>query len=101
MTLEERWEIESEILKGVFIKKKSNKEGEIKMEYICRIPTIEEVNERWKYLVDSHEEDRMNWEQWRNEALYNFGKRSFIIYYGFLDGKVICEATAIVNTTTD
>ena len=71
------------------------------MEYICRIPTIEEVNERWKFLVDSHKEDRMNWEQWRNEALYNFGKKNFIIYYGFLDGKVICEATAIVNTTTD
>ena len=68
------------------------------MNYECRIPTIEEVNERWKFLVDSHEEDKMNWEKWRKEALYNFGNGNFIIYYGFLDGKVICEATAIVKS---
>ena len=67
------------------------------MEFICRIPTIEEVNERWQFLLESNEEDRVNWEHWRREALYNFAKGSFIIYYGFLDGKIICEATAIVN----
>lgn len=68
------------------------------MEFICKIPSIEEVNRRWEHLVDrSIEEDRMNWEKWRKEALYNFAKGNTIIYYGFMGDEIMCEATAVVK----
>ncbi len=67
----------------------------------CRIPNIEEINKRWDYLLKGRTTDKENWELWRKQALYNFAKRNFIIYYGFLNDEIICEATAIVGSETD
>ena len=71
------------------------------MSFECRIPTIDEVNKRWDYLTKDRTDDKENWEKWRKEALYNFTVGNYIIYYGFLDDEIICEATAIVKSNQD
>lgn len=68
------------------------------MNFICKIPNIDEINKRWDYLTKDRTIDKENWDKWRKEALYNFAVGNTIIYYGFLDNEIICEATAVIKT---
>ena len=64
--------------------------------YICRRASGAEVAARWEYLTALHPgSDR--WAAFRDLALKGFAEGSMIQYYGFLDGTIICEATAYVN----
>lgn len=67
------------------------------MEFICKIPTVEEMEKRWDFLVNSHEEDRVNWEKWKKTAIDNFVTGKTIPYYGFIDGIIMCEATVVID----
>ena len=44
---------------------------------------------------------RKKWIVWKAEAIDHCKKGSSIPYYGILDGKIICEATAIVDQSTE
>lgn len=66
-------------------------------DFICRIPTMEEINQKWDYEILQSGDDRENWVIWKRRALENVQKGYSIPYYGFLDGTIICEATAMFN----
>ena len=67
------------------------------MKFECRIPSVEEVDRRWDYLTKDRTTDKKNWEKWRKEALENFTSGKTIIYFGFMDDEIICEATAVIK----
>ncbi len=71
------------------------------MEFICKIPNIDEINKRWDYLTKDRTVDKENWNIWRKQAIYNYSVGNYIMYYGFLDDEIICEATAIVKANQD
>lgn len=64
--------------------------------YICKQATIEEIIKKWDYEVELH----------KDNLLYPFAKKEFveealkgtrIAYVGILNGKIICDATAIIK----
>ena len=69
------------------------------MSYIIKTPSIEEMNKRWDYLINSKDnrEDQSNWIVWKEKAIDNFVFGKTIPYYGFLDDEIICEATVVIN----
>lgn len=69
------------------------------MSYIIKIPSIEEMNKRWNYLINNKEnlEDQYNWIIWKEKAIDNFVSGKTIPYYGFLNDEIICEATVILD----
>ena len=70
-------------------------------DFICKVPSVEEINKRWDYLTKDRTVDKENWGLWRKQALSNFLDGIYIMYYGFLDDEIICEATAIVKPNED
>ena len=64
--------------------------------YVCRIPTPEEMNQKWDYEIALHTE-KANWIAWKDEAIQSVRTGQSVPYYGFLDGNIICEATAVTD----
>lgn len=62
--------------------------------FICRIPSREEMIRRWDDEIALHADQR-NWITWKDEAIRGFLEGRSIPWYGFLDGEIICEATAV------
>ena len=67
------------------------------MAYVCKIPTIEEMNKKWDYEISNSIDNKENWIQWKKEAIQNKREKKQIPYYGILDGEIICEATASIS----
>lgn len=65
--------------------------------YICKIPSLEEINTKWDYEIAHSGEDKSNWIVWKKRAIKNYNHGYTIPYYGILDGVIICEATAMVD----
>ena len=66
-------------------------------QYVCRIPSIDEMERKWDDEISRNEDDRESWIIWKQEALAGFREGKMIPYYGFLDGEIICEATAVIH----
>lgn len=64
-------------------------------EYICKIATIDEMECKWNYEIKKNKNP--NWEIWKSEAIERVKNRQAIAYYGILDGKIISEATAMLD----
>ena len=64
--------------------------------YICKIASSEEMEQKWDYEIALHSE-KENWIVWKDEAIEGARAGRSIPYYGILDGTVICEATAELN----
>lgn len=67
------------------------------MNYVCKIASLEEMNTKWDYEIDNATDDKYNWTVWKKENISRFKKKYIIPYYGLLNGKIICECTAIIN----
>ena len=65
--------------------------------YVCRIPTQAEMAVRWDRNIASAKGDKGNWIIWKEETIGQFRDGLIIPYYGFLDGRAICECTAAVS----
>ena len=65
--------------------------------YICKIASLEEVATMHDFYIENDIEDRDNWIKWKENAIDNIRNNRIINYYGFLNGKTICEATAAIN----
>ena len=63
--------------------------------YICKIANKEELLKRWEYLIRIHPNNN-DWVKYKENAIKNFDNESTISYLGFLDGEIICEATAYI-----
>lgn len=65
-------------------------------EYVCKIASAEEMNEKWNYEIAIHKNDE-NWIVWKNEAIQRSKEGRSIVYYGVLNEKIISEATAVLD----
>lgn len=69
---------------------------QIKMkEYICKIAAIDEMERKWNYEIKKNK--RPNWKIWKAEAIERVRNGQSIAYYGILNGKIICETTAVLD----
>ena len=66
-------------------------------EYICKIASLDEMNTKWDYEIANAGEDKNNWIIWKKCSIEHMLKGKSIPYYGILDGKIISEATAILD----
>lgn len=64
--------------------------------YICKIATIEEMEQNWNYLIEIHP-DNNAWKIYKDEAIKNMQNGNTIVYYGILNGEIISEATAMLS----
>lgn len=62
--------------------------------YVCRRATAAEMEVKWAALC---KEGDPNWSVWKDEAIERVRKGESIAYYGFLNGRAICEATAMLE----
>lgn len=69
----------------------------MKQDFVCKIPTLEEMNIKWDYEIEQNKEHQSNWIIWKKQFMENAFQEYIIPYYGFLNGKIICEATAIIE----
>ena len=67
-----------------------------KKNYVCKIASLQEMEEKWDYEIRLHPRQE-NWIIWKAEAINNFQTGRSIPYYGILDGTIICEATAVID----
>jgi len=64
--------------------------------YVCKVADRDELARRWEYLIGIHPGDP-RWLKFRENALKHYDEQSTISYLGFLDGEIICEATAYIK----
>ena len=69
----------------------------MKSDYICKVPSLQEMNTKWDYEISHSGEDKSNWIIWKKENISRFKSGDIIPYYGILNGTIICEATAIIS----
>lgn len=67
-----------------------------KKNYVCKIASLQEMEEKWHYEIARHPGES-NWIIWKEEAISDFRAGRSIPYYGILDGTIICEATAMLD----
>ncbi len=63
------------------------------MNYICRIPSREELERKWDYEISIHN-NKDEWRAWKEEFITAIESGDRISYYGFLGDEIICEGTA-------
>ena len=68
--------------------------------YICKIATIEEMEQNWNYLIEIHPNNNV-WKIYKEESIKNMKEKNAIVYYGILNGVIISEATAFIANTDD
>ncbi len=64
--------------------------------FCCRIPTAAEMETKWDYEI-AHAEDPAPWRLWKASHIERARLGKSIPYYGFWNGRIICEATAMVS----
>ncbi|MCH5197479.1 MAG: HD domain-containing protein [Oscillospiraceae bacterium] len=69
----------------------------VKLNYICKIASIDEVIEKYNYEIEHSNDNKENWIIWKKEALDRTKSGKSVPYYGILNGKIICEATAALD----
>ena len=62
----------------------------------CKIATVEDMHKKWDYEINRHPGDN-RWKIWKDIAIHNMQKGNRICFYGFYDGEIVAEATAIVS----
>lgn len=67
-------------------------------DYICKIASVDEMEAKWNYEIKKHKSS--NWKKWKAEAIERAKQGQSIAYYGILNGKIICEATAMLDKNT-
>lgn len=64
--------------------------------FTCKIAPLPDIEKRWDTLIKNHP-DNPSWPIWKNNTITNNQNSYRISYYGYLDGVIITEATAIIN----
>lgn len=64
--------------------------------FTCKIAPLSDIEKRWDTLIKNHP-DNPNWSIWKNDTIINNQNNYRISYYGYLDGEIISEATAIIS----
>ena len=66
-------------------------------EYICKIASIDEVITKWNYEIKKQKQRKSALELLKNNAVENIKNGQAITYYGKLNDKIICQATAMFD----
>lgn len=64
-------------------------------EYLCKIASIDEMEIKWNDEIKKHKSS--NWKIWKAEAIERVKNGQGIAYYGILNGRIICESTALLD----
>lgn len=64
-------------------------------EYICKTASIADMEVKWNDEIKRHKSP--NWQIWKTEAIERVQNGQSIAYYGILNGKIICETTALLD----
>lgn len=64
-------------------------------EYICKMAAIDEIEVKWNYEIKKNKNS--NWKIWKHESISRVKNGQSIVYYGVLNGEIICEATAMFD----
>lgn len=64
-------------------------------QYSCKIATVDEMEAKWD--AEIKRQNSPNWKIWKREAVERVKNGQSIVYYGILNGKVVCEATAMFD----
>lgn len=64
-------------------------------EYICKIAEIADMEAKWNYEIKKNK--HRNWKIWKKQYIQQMLNGQSIAYYGILNGKIICEATAVFD----
>lgn len=67
-------------------------------DYICKTASVDEMEAKWNDEIKKHKSS--NWKIWKAEAIERAKQGQSIVYYGILNGKIICEATAMLDKNT-
>lgn len=67
--------------------------------YICKIASLDDMNTKWDYEIDNATDDKENYIIWKKANIERFQKGYIIPYYGILNGKIISECTAVINSS--
>lgn len=67
-------------------------------DYICKTASVDDMEAKWNYEIKKHKS--LNWKLWKSEAIERAKQGQSIAYYGILNGKIICEATAMLDKNT-
>lgn len=65
-------------------------------DYQCKIANIEEIEEKWDYEISIHGDNPL-YIKAKNNYVNEVKKGTRIVYIGKLNGKIICDATAIIK----
>lgn len=63
--------------------------------FVCKIASVDEMETKWNYEIKKHKSP--NWKIWKIESIERVKNGQSIAYYGILNGKIICETTAMVD----
>ena len=63
--------------------------------YICKIASVDEMKIKWNYEIKKHKSP--NWKIWKVESIERVKNGQCIVYYGIINGKIICETTAMID----
>ena len=66
--------------------------------YLCKIASLEEMHRKWDDEIRRHPGEE-NWIIWKQEAISNYGAGKSIPYFGILGDRIICEATAVIDSS--
>lgn len=66
-------------------------------QFVCKVASVEEMNQKWDYEIAHSRKDRENWIVWKERHIEYYQKGYSLPYYGILDGQIICEATALLH----
>lgn len=64
-------------------------------QYSCKIATIDELETKWDAQIKRQKSP--NWKIWKTQAVERVKNGQSIVYYGMLNGKPVCEATALFD----
>ncbi len=64
--------------------------------FVCKIADRDELLKRWEYLTAIHP-GSSRWAGFKESAVRHYDEKSTISYLGFLNGEIICEATAYIK----
>ncbi len=64
---------------------------------ICKIPSLEELEQNWDREIREAGADRENWLAWKENSLRNFLAGRTLPYFGILDGRVVTQAVAHIR----
>ena len=65
--------------------------------FVCKVATRDEILKRFDYEISINSSEKENWLVWKQEFI-DMSEWKRISYFWFLNGSVICEATAALSS---